>query len=114
MTDTNEGANPPPVPAEIDWSTEPTPVFTNFVTAHVLSEFISLFFLDYNPAAVRQPKDNPHVHIKVVSSLRMTPSAMAYLVGFLVQIWNAYVDALPTEEERKKHKRYTERAGGSP
>ena len=113
MTDANQPPNAPVVPAEIDWSTEPSPVFTNFATVHVVAEYFSLFFLDYNAAAVRQPNQTPHVHIRVVSSLRMTASAMAFLVGHLVLMWNAYVAALP-EKDRERYKQYVEKTGGAP
>jgi len=79
---------------ELDWSTQPRPVFANFAqVSHTANEFI-LFFGDYmlTPKVAEEIKAGGPAKAPIVAVVRTTPSTMFAIIHALIGNWNKYVE----------------------
>jgi hypothetical protein len=78
-------------PAEVDWSSEGNPVFTNGVRVALSTDGVALVFTEYQPFPGRsaapgsfEPRD------RVVASLRTNPEKYFELVASFASAWNRF------------------------
>ena len=89
-------------PAELDWSSESEPVFTNGVRVACGSRAMAMVFTEYQPFPGRgsavgsfEPRE------RIVSSLRTSPETFFEIVSSFASAWNEFAleqgkpDALP-------------------
>ena len=96
---------PQPPSLRIDWSTEPTPAYSNGVHAvHTQREF-SLFFCDFVDLQGRGATEGGgDPNAKVVSSVRMTPDVFFQLAATVASNWNLYVQSFEDQDTTPRFK----------
>lgn len=91
--DTTEGQSPDQIVIEIDWSDEPSPVYTN--GAQILNsqrEFAILFtdFVGFAGRGGAAPDQPPRA--KIVANVRLTPDVFFQLAAACASNWNKFVN----------------------
>ncbi len=85
--------NPQEVNIQIDWTSEPTPVYSNGAqVVHSPREFC-LVFTDFAGFAGRgAPEGVEEPRARVVSSVRVTPDVFFQLAAACASNWNKYIN----------------------
>ena len=85
--------NPQEINIQIDWNSEPTPVYSNGAqVVHTAREF-SMVFTDFAGFAGRgAPEGVEEPRARVVSSVRVTPDVFFQLAAACASNWNKYIN----------------------
>lgn len=95
------------VSIDIDWPTEPDPVYANATAAFDMVEAFALIFASGLPpfGDVNNSTGDVRVKARISSSVRLTPAAMSEFVNVAVRVWMSSVDRL-SPEDQKRVRRY--------
>lgn len=81
-----------PQVVEVDWSSEPPPVYANGANAAHTEQEFSLIFTELAPFMGRGSSDGRgQPRARVVSSVRMAPQVFFHLVVSFASNWNKFV-----------------------
>lgn len=86
-------AVPPLNPVEMDWSTQPDPLYANVVAVVPTVEAFGVLFAEVMPPAStgKNDKEETVEFANIVASVRIPPSVMAAFLEKAVVIWNQYL-----------------------